>query len=687
MAGGDVQTGRLKAADNMSHYMRLRDSGHLDFIAKAKRCEAFVEGHQWDPSVIAKLQAEGRPALTINKIFPSTMAMMGEQLQNMVDVSFRATASGNEETANALDVSWLHVANSNMLDWLRAEVFDSGAVTGRGYYDMRMTFDDNLRGDIRITRPSNRNVLLDPDADSYDPDKWDEVMLTKWLQPKHIEALYDSAKAKELESRATTDFVYGHDFVDYPQSRFGREHGFSSLLRDGQRKKLVRVMERQYRELVWREHFVDTVTGETRVINKTWDRDRIALVLSSVPDLNVLRLQTFSIRWTVSALDILLFDSESPYKHFTIVPYFPLLLSGATVGLVENQIGPQETINKTVSQELHIVNTTANSGWKVKEGALRNMETYELEEKGAQTGMVFELDDINNLEKIQPNSIPTGLESVARQARQDQQETSLVNKSQLGIDREDVSGKAMERKQLRGPINMGKALANLVRTEHMLARNAVDLIQAFWTEERMLRVTRKNRGQDEDVTLVLNEMTPEGNVVNNVTLGEYHVNTSTVSLREQHEDTEFDQAIALKQLGVQISDEEIIQLSRLRNKKDILERMSTSAEARSQDLDIERQTKAAELEKIQTDNQVSKTAAVERLARTQKGDSEERMKMLEMQAELAKISTQLQLAQNDARRLEIESRKVDAEIEKMRRESRLAAASKKQLSVVSGGKK
>lgn len=47
-----------------------------------------------------------------------------------------------------------------------------------------------------------------------------------------------------------------------------------------------------------------------------------------------------------------------------------------------------------------MVNTTANSGWKVKRNALANMTVDELEQRGAETGLVVELDDVSNLEKI-----------------------------------------------------------------------------------------------------------------------------------------------------------------------------------------------------------------------------------------------------------------------------------------------
>ena len=58
------------ATTQWSRYTRARDNGHLDYIEMAKRCDAFYRGDQWDEQDIANLEAEGRPALTINTILP-----------------------------------------------------------------------------------------------------------------------------------------------------------------------------------------------------------------------------------------------------------------------------------------------------------------------------------------------------------------------------------------------------------------------------------------------------------------------------------------------------------------------------------------------------------------------------------------------------------------------------------------
>src|SRR5262249_54119620 len=149
-------------------------------------------------------------------------------------------------------------------------------------------------------------------------------------------------------------------------------------------------------------HFVDMVHGDTRVVPANWSREQTERVAARY-GLGVAKLQTEQVHWLVTADSVVLHDAISPYNRLTVIPYFPFFRRGNTIGLVENIISPQEVLNKTVSQELHILNTTANSGYKVRANALRNMDIEDLEQRGGETGIVIELDDINALEKIEPN--------------------------------------------------------------------------------------------------------------------------------------------------------------------------------------------------------------------------------------------------------------------------------------------
>ena len=240
-------------------------------------------------------------------------------------------------------------------------------------------------------------------------------------------------------------------------------------------------------------------------------------------NLGTTKKQVKRIKWLVTADNEVLHEAWSPYKHFTVVPYFPYFRHGQTIGLVENLIDPQEYLNKVTSQELHVINTTANSGWKVKNGALTNMTIEELEQRGAETGLVVELEDMDGLEKIQPNQTPSGLDRFSYKAEEHIKSISGVTDYQTGNAREDVSAKAVAMNQNAGARNTAVPTDSLQRTDFILARNILDMVQEYYTEPRIMNIT-SNRltGDTEEVSV--NEPDPfTGAILHDLTIGEYDV--------------------------------------------------------------------------------------------------------------------------------------------------------------------
>jgi hypothetical protein len=675
----DRATERQKAVENAERYVRARDAGHIDFMQKAQRCEDFFAGYenkQWDEATVAKLRSQRKPVLTINKIFPTLGTAMGEQLQNQVDVSFRASSSGDPSVAAALDKVWMYIANNNMLDWVRSEVADDGFIKSRGFYDVRMDFKENLTGDVVITKENSMNVVIDPDATEYDPDKWKEVFVTKWLTGNDIRIVYgkeEAAKILEQRGRSTLPFL-GHDFIDVPIGSFGMDsHNLPYLKQDGKIRRVVRLIERQYKEFKRADHFVDPVTGESRLIPENWGHDRISRAVQHAGVL-VMSRRVEVIRWTVSADDFLLFDEESPYRYFTLIPYFPYMRDGETIGLVENLISPQENLNKTRSQELHIVNTTANSGWKVKQESLKNMTLYELELRGAETGLVLEMDDINNAEKINPNQVPTGLDRISFKSDEDIKQISNIGDSHRGLDRADVSGIAIERKQIRGAVNLAKPFSNLIRTDHMLAKRVLHLIQTFMTEPRVLTITGRDPNQESE-QLEINMPTPEGEILNDLTLGEYSILVSTVPAREKHEDTQFDEIVRMRtEMGIDIPDSFVLKASRLTDKQAIMEALESGSQPNAELQALEIEQKKAEIDKLKTDTMARKAEAVERVARAQKTSNETESNGVQS-PEMAKLQLERdKMEQENALKIREQDMEDAREREKMRRQHSIELA-------------
>ena len=263
------------ADEQWRRYQYSRDRSHLEFLEKAERCDAFFVGNQWLDEDLAALNAQKRPALTINKVLATLSTVFGEQIYNRTEVLFRPSSGSSSETAEALSKVWMQISQNNQLPWVRSDVFADGCIRGRGFYDVRMDFADSVFGEIRITQLNSKNVVIDPDAEEYDPDSWNDVFITKWLSTQDIAVLYGQEHAKALESVGVAS-RWDYDSVERKRDSFS---GDSALTHQGDYRdaqfdqntfRNVRVLDRQYRKLDKMEHFVDVQTGDMRAVPEAW---------------------------------------------------------------------------------------------------------------------------------------------------------------------------------------------------------------------------------------------------------------------------------------------------------------------------------------------------------------------------------------------------------------------------------
>lgn len=674
-----------KADENWQRYSFARDNGHLDFVKGANKKEQYFYGNQWQEGTRRRLESQMKPVVTVNKVWSSLLVVMGEMLQVQGDVAFEPTTSGNPETAEALTKVHRSILRSNDYHVLEAEVFDSGIIRDRGFFDIRLGFDDHLAGEVRIRSVNSKNVVIDPDASSYDPDDWKEVFYTQWLTSNDIRVNYNEEDGAALESTDPNAFRFGVDSTDSLMNTFGGAvrlgtnrtsflhpsfHPQSKAAYDSRVRRIHRVIERQYKEMDKVDHFVDRETGDMRPIPDNWDEEHIREAVQSQNFL-VLPKRIERIRFTTTSDDRVLFDDWGPLRHFTFVPYFPIFHEGRAIGLVENLLSPQDLLNKTLSQELHVVNTTANSGWQAEEDQLVNMDVEELEQRGAETGLVLvRRRGTVPLEKIQPNQIPTGLDRISFKADEFVKELSGASDSKRGFDRADVSGKAIRAKQFAGSVNFAKALFNMVRTRRLVARNVVSIVQEHYTEERLFRVAPARIGAESEEIRV-NVLTPQGEIVNNLTLGEYDATVTDVPLTDTFEESQFDEAMRMREQGIPIPDDVVIETSKLSRKHEIAQRVREANEGGEAD------PAAQELAQLEVE---LKQAEVEtKKATAMKQEAEASKAIAEAQAVIQGAS-QGGEQQGD---LEGEARKNDLEIQKLQQElqheERIAQLKEQQL--------
>lgn len=579
-------TGDTAAQQNWDRYRYGIERGHLSYIFRAILCERnyLGGGLQWDDADRAQLTADGKPALEANEIMPALNSAIGYQIHNRMDIAFRPRKAVSQATADIRSKLAMQIADNNKLHWTETGVYADGMIEQRGFYDCRMGYDDNVLGELRITDLDPRDVIPDPDAKSYDPMKWGDVIVTRWYSLDEIEALYGQKVRDLVESthgaEGEQDFGDGIDEAGDDggeRNKFGDNQtggqSYYAFYRGGKHDDTARyrIIDRQ-RFVYEMADVVISKYGDVHVVTKTnGEAIQAEIAAGATPS----KRMTRRVKWTVTTRYVTLFDEISPYDRFTVVPFFPYFRRGKTRGMVDNAIDPQKILNKGLSQFVHILNSAANSGWEVEAGSLTNMSTEDLEERGGENGLVIEYAKGSTPpKKIQPSQIPNGVDRLMDRALLTLKEVTVPD-AMRGTQGAEVSGVAIQSKQSASQQQLAVPLDSLARTRAFIAGWIDYAIKNFYDAPRIVRITETNpdTGAEEHEFIEVNQPDGQGGYLNDMSVGEYDLVITEQPMQVTFENGQFTQALEMRKSGVAIPDTAIVMSSNLSRKQDVIKQM------------------------------------------------------------------------------------------------------------------
>lgn len=559
----------------MAERFQYAQDGMSSWATRAKQCVEFFEGKQWSEGALKKLEREDRPALTFNKIAPLVRLVLGYHRNNRMDQKYLPAYdnSGSQTVAEAITRIVKQSNTENDKEYVDAEVFFDGIVTGRGYYDYRLDFERNDLGEIKIKAKDPFAIYPDPEADQYDLNEGNYVFEGRWVNLDEIEFTYGKAAAQFIWGFVHRGGYAGGlpfslaEFTEEvtPWRRFGGEsmggpsiQSYMANCYDPARKN-IRLVDCQHYVRTWQRCIVDLETGRREPVPDSWNNERLQKLMAWCEEqyrakgkANPQRLVSRPmrrVRWTTMVGDLVVYDNWSPYETFTLVPFFPYFRRGQTRGMVEDLVDPQVEINKRRSARVDIVTRTAHAGWMYHKDGLREEEKQKLEEFGAMPGINIEWQGEAGLKpsRIEPGVPPMAFERLEEQATGDLKEISGINDSALGqLDRVQ-SGRALEARQRQSVLAIQPYMDNNKRTNKMCGRKHLEMVQNHMTEERVFRILTDN-GQ---VTLeTINQLKAGGQILNDVTVGNYTVSVDETPLSATYLSAQFDEMITMVDKGL-----------------------------------------------------------------------------------------------------------------------------------------
>lgn len=574
-----------------SRYIRSSDALR-PWAEKAKKSVEYYEGKQWSDADLAARRAQRRPALTINKIRPLVNLVKGYFINSRTEIQYLPGNTGFalQEIADALTHVSRAVSEWSQLPHVDIDVALDGFLTGRGFYDGRLTYEDNVFGEFKWRASDPFAIYLDPDAEDYDLNTGNYLMESRWVAPEEIEFTYGKAVMSVCEpllGQRSFSSVRANVYIDgeelTPWRKFGGE--INGVYRNwgdfhddwvDRARKTIRMVDKQWYVPVWQRYLIDLDTGDQREVPGHITPQQVSKIIEFAASrgeaLEVTTKRTRRLRWTQMIGDIIVFDSWSPYRTFTKVPYFPYFRRGMTQGMVEHLMDAQDEVNKQRTNRLEIQSRSANGGWSYPKGMLDAQQKQNLEMQGATPGVHIEWNARvggttfnQGPQQIQPSQSPLAQKQLETDAEQDMNTISGINRDAMGQVDKVQSGAAIEAKQRAAIVGVEDFIANYHRSKELMGRKQLEVIQDHYKSERVIRVIGKGRNQ---IEMVINQHTAEG-IINDVSLGKYGVLIDETTLSKQFLAAQFEELMKMKEIGMPVPDEFIIDASSVPRKEEL----------------------------------------------------------------------------------------------------------------------
>lgn len=451
---------------------------------KAAEDYAFYAGDQWAKEDLAALKEQQRPAITINKVRPLIALLSGWQRLNRYEPDFLPRTADDLSLCKVRKGLTKFVLDRSDYEYKESRIFLDGIICGRGWLAAEYEWNyEKLDGDIVIRRVSPFDMYVDPEAKEPDLADAEYVCRARWVTKEKIKNVYPE-QAEVIEG-----FVDRYDKDEQPEKADAEPLWYS---RESKKCRLV--------EIWYREHYAKTI----HILP-----DGVGVVPSDdlpsgtpVPEgTRTVRLPQARVKYVTLLGDVVLEDGDSPYRHgdFPFVP-FVADYTGEVAdefdvqGIIRSLKDPQREVNKRRSQSLHIINTTANPVYWVKEGTMAPGDFQRFKERGAIAGGVFKYAAERPLRE-EAAAFPMALAQMEEISTHDLRAISGINPEMLGEAMPSgTSGKAIELRQRQSITQIAALFDNLRLSKKRLLSllwgepGRPGLIPQYYNEAKVIRI-------------------------------------------------------------------------------------------------------------------------------------------------------------------------------------------------------
>lgn len=468
---------------------RKRASRHQhDWRRDARSEYEFRDGHQWDNDDKAKLEEQGRPVVTFNRVTPIIDSIVGNEINNRQEIRFVPRTQGDgpaNETYTAV-AKWIRQECDAEDE--ESDSFNDAVTIGMGWTETYIDYTEHADGKVIIERVPALQMRWDPMSRKRN------LTDANWFQREKIMYLDDIKKrwpGVELNPMPTPDDddEWGEEHDSTEAWKYEQDWSWDQTLIGDDDKATV--IHYQWREKEEYFRVADPQSG--RIVE--FDPERMEAIRPQLEAMGVtvVRQQKWVYKKAFVVGKTILESGENAVQDFT----FKVMTAkrderyGVWYGLMRAMKDPQRWANKFFSQTMHILNSNAKGGLMVERTAVDNLD--QLQEDWASPDAVVVLEDGaiaggRIQEKASPG-YPSGLDKLLAFAISSIRDVSGVNLELLGMMGKEQPG-ILEQERKRAALTILAPIINSLRHyRKSQGRLLLKFIHEYIPEGTVVRLT------------------------------------------------------------------------------------------------------------------------------------------------------------------------------------------------------
>jgi hypothetical protein len=531
---------------------------------------------------------------TSNKVRRLTSLVSGIQRRNRKSTIVIPVEGSDQKTADQLSkIIYNMNTNGAVLETI-SDTFQMAVITGLTLLQMWNDYaDDPESGSLKVDMCPYNSFFIDSTFRKPDLSDCSTIWKRSYLTPNACKALLPDQSDK-IEYISNNSGPYD-DVFPYLAPTFDAKDKYLSY------------DEYYYRDYRTADMLIDTVLNKKREYFGK-EKDVLSYFLKQNRSIIHNKEKIPTVKLCILVNGIVMYDGENPLgiDEFPFVPFFGQQSPSMTdmylrfQGLPRGMRDLQFLYNLMTSLEVEYVQSRVNPIVIYKPTSLVNPKL--IENRDLSNGLALKKSGFpQDIQFINPMDIPTSIPLIREQSAKDLMENDGGNEELFGSTENDtMAGILSMLRQTSGQTIIKPLLDFLDRSQKQVGRLQIKTIQKNYLPEKVMRITNEeptiefyNRSfADYDAAI------------------EEGVNTTT------QKQNQFAQVMAMRQAGVQIPDELVIQLSTLQNKNEITEYMNNlaqeQAQTQQQETQITQELQQAEAALVQARAQADLSLAAER---------------------------------------------------------------------------